>query len=195
MGVSTAHLPADLDRAVREALAGVAGSLDAHVAGTGPVLPIAFLDLAVEEWRAQVDLVEAACLGAARAAAGAVAAGRPGRIVFVVHPPTVRAVPGAALAGVAGAFLSTFAQVGGLELAGRDVTWNVVVAGWTAGTAPGDLAAAVPMGRYAEPAEIAAAVAYLCSPETRYVTGAVLAVDGGFVVSKAPGGAPPPVRS
>jgi 2-deoxy-D-gluconate 3-dehydrogenase len=38
----------------------------------------------------------------------------------------------------------------------------------------------VPMGRLAEPEEMAAAVVYLASPAARMVTGQVLAVDGGF---------------
>ncbi|OUC08216.1 hypothetical protein RY27_10310, partial [Litorilinea aerophila] len=38
----------------------------------------------------------------------------------------------------------------------------------------------VPMGRIAEPEEIAAAVIYLASPAARMVTGQVLCVDGGF---------------
>jgi 3alpha(or 20beta)-hydroxysteroid dehydrogenase len=41
--------------------------------------------------------------------------------------------------------------------------------------------ARVPLGHAAEPEDIAAAIAYLASNEARYVSGAVLAVDGGYL--------------
>jgi 3-oxoacyl-[acyl-carrier protein] reductase len=40
--------------------------------------------------------------------------------------------------------------------------------------------ATIPLGRMGEPAEVAAAVAFLCSPISEYVTGANLVIDGGF---------------
>ena len=38
-----------------------------------------------------------------------------------------------------------------------------------------------PLGRWAEPADIAGAVVFLCSPAARFVTGVVLPVDGGYL--------------
>ena len=42
-----------------------------------------------------------------------------------------------------------------------------------------DLLAQIPLERFGEPAEVAAAAAFLCSPDARYITGQVLAVNGG----------------
>jgi len=40
----------------------------------------------------------------------------------------------------------------------------------------------IPMGRFGEPQEIAASVAFLCSDDARYITGAKIVVDGGIVM-------------
>ena len=43
--------------------------------------------------------------------------------------------------------------------------------------------AATPLGRIGEPAEVAALTAFLCMPPAAYITGQIIAVDGGFSVS------------
>lgn len=74
------------------------------------------------------------------------------------------------------------------ELAARAITVNVVAPGPVATdmlvgvteARAAQVAAAVPLGRVGEPAEVAAAVAYLTGEAAGFVTGAVLPVDGGM---------------
>ena len=42
--------------------------------------------------------------------------------------------------------------------------------------------AKIPLGKFGEGEDIAAAVAFLAAPEAKYITGQVLAVDGGMVM-------------
>ena len=44
-----------------------------------------------------------------------------------------------------------------------------------------DMVASVPLGRIGEPEELAAAIAFLASERASYITGTVLAVDGGYL--------------
>jgi tropinone reductase I len=44
-----------------------------------------------------------------------------------------------------------------------------------------DLIAAIPLGRLAEPADVARVVAFLALPDSAYVTGQLIAVDGGYL--------------
>jgi len=74
------------------------------------------------------------------------------------------------------------------ELGGRGITSNLVQPGSTdtdMNPADGESAdfqrSLMPLGRYAEPADIAAAVTFLASPAARHITGATLTVDGGLL--------------
>jgi NAD(P)-dependent dehydrogenase (short-subunit alcohol dehydrogenase family) len=72
-----------------------------------------------------------------------------------------------------------------LELGGTGIRVNAIAPGVTrtgmTSAVSDELLAAVPLGRIAEPAEIAAAAVWLCSPEASYITGSVLVADGGWL--------------
>ena len=96
-------------------------------------------------------------------------------VSVVSSAATARAIDGCTLDAVAGAFLTTVAQVAAVELKARDITVNVLVP-----ARPPDektLSAVAGLPRLRTPA--------------RGVTGAVIAADGGFSVTKEVGGKPP----
>ena len=76
------------------------------------------------------------------------------------------------------------------ELASRGITVNAIAPGLIETDMTGVLSdevrqgilGKIPLGKFGQPDDIAAAVAYLASPEAQYITGQVLAVDGGMVM-------------
>ncbi|MBB5476807.1 SDR family NAD(P)-dependent oxidoreductase [Micromonospora parathelypteridis] len=111
-----------------------------------------------------------------------------GRIISIGSNVGERAVfPGLTLYSMSKTALVGLTRGLARELGPRDITVNLVNPGPTdtdANPADGPNAAAISgftaVGRYARPADIAATVAHLASPEACYVTGAVINVDGGF---------------
>jgi NAD(P)-dependent dehydrogenase (short-subunit alcohol dehydrogenase family) len=72
-----------------------------------------------------------------------------------------------------------------LELGPCGIRVNAIAPGVTrtamTSAVSSELLRAVPLGRIAEPEEVAAAAVWLCSPAASYVTGTVLEVDGGWL--------------
>jgi SDR family mycofactocin-dependent oxidoreductase len=115
-----------------------------------------------------------------------------GRFVAVSSAAALRAMPGLAAYSAAKAAVVGYVRALAADLAGTGVTANVVCPGSTRGpmlaasAAIYDLpdqetfAAQALLRRLLEPDEVAAAVAWLCSPDSAALTGAVIPVDAGL---------------
>jgi NAD(P)-dependent dehydrogenase (short-subunit alcohol dehydrogenase family) len=93
-------------------------------------------------------------------------------------------LPAAAAYGATKGALESLTRAWAAEFSPAGVRVNAVAAGpvFTDGAVPertAALGATTPMGRAADAAEIAGVVSFLASPQASYVTGAVLAADGG----------------
>ncbi|SDE59169.1 SDR family NAD(P)-dependent oxidoreductase [Rhodococcus tukisamuensis] len=112
-----------------------------------------------------------------------------GRIVNVTSYTGLRGNPGQSNYAMAKAGIIGFTKTAAKELARFGVTVNAISPNAETrmiASIPDDkraeLNSQVPMGRFADPREMAAAVAFLASIEAGYITGVVLPVDGGVSI-------------
>jgi NAD(P)-dependent dehydrogenase (short-subunit alcohol dehydrogenase family) len=197
------HVQADLgmagepERAVEES-AQALGGLDVLVNNVGIARQAKFEEVPDEEWDAYWQLNVMSYVRAIRAALPHLRAGRNAAIVNVSSTAAKRPSTGMPHYSVTKAAVLSLSRLIADLYAKEGIRCNAVTPGPTATRAwlgEGGLAdqqgdreevlakvgAGRPLGRLAEPDEIASVVAFLCSDRASYVTGAAWSADGGTV--------------
>jgi len=193
-GGAAEALPCDLadDAAVDAMIEGVVdrhGRLDVLVNNAGITRDGLILRMSDEDFDAVLATNLRAAFRLCRAAARPMMRGRWGRLINIGSVVGIMGNPGQVNYAAAKAGLIGMTRSIGKELGGKGITANVVAPGFIetdmTDALPESLVkeavGRLPLRRLGRSDEIAAAVSYLASEEAGYVTGHVLAVDGGML--------------
>jgi 3-oxoacyl-[acyl-carrier protein] reductase len=187
--------PADLrDPAAPDGLVAAAeqaaGPLSILVNNAGFTRDMLALRMDDADWNSVLEVDLSAPFRLARAALRGMLRRRAGRIINISSIVGATGNAGQANYAAAKAGLIGLSKALAQEVASRSITVNVVAPGLIATPMTAVLSEqnkaralqAIPLGRIGQPADVAAAVAYLASDEAGWVTGATLHVNGGMAM-------------
>ncbi|WP_170559168.1 SDR family NAD(P)-dependent oxidoreductase [Ruegeria atlantica] len=198
-----AHLPGDLlDAAYADALpkraADTLGGLDIVVNNAGVIARGAVTETSDQDWSLSLGVNVEAPFRICRAAIPIMAANGGGAIVNTASCWGLRPGPNHAVYCMTKAAIASLTQCMGMDHAHQGIRINAVCPnevntpmlrsgfakrGFDPDTAVAELGQTVPLGRIAEPEDIADVILFLASDASRYVCGALLEVNGGKPVS------------
>ena len=181
--------PASAEAVVKSALEAF-GKIDILVNNAGITRDDLIMRMSEEAWR---DVLETNLFGAfwmTKAVTRPMLKARAGRIVNITSVSGQAGQMGQANYSSAKAGLIGLTKATARELGSRGITVNAVAPGFVLTELTRDLPEALqseitsrtPLGRFGTTEEVADAVAFLASDEAAYITGQVLAVDGGLVM-------------
>ncbi len=176
-----------VDQAFREIESGL-GPVRVLVNNAGYTRDGLAVRYAVDQWDTTIDTNLKGAFLCARRALPAMLKARWGRIVNVASVAAIKGNAGQAAYSASKAGLLGLTRSLAREVGSRNITVNAVCPGFVetrmTERQPADVKARyeemTPVGRFGTSGEIAAVIAFLASAEASYVTGAVIAVDGGL---------------
>jgi 3-oxoacyl-[acyl-carrier protein] reductase len=164
------------------------GPVEVLVACAGINRDTLLLRMKADAWSEVVDTNLTGAYRVAKRAATGMLRARRGRMIFVSSVVGLSGSAGQSNYAASKAGLVGLARSIARELGSRGITANVVAPGFveTDMTAPmgeerrRELLGQIPLGRYADPVEVAGVITWLAGDSAGYVTGAVIPVDGGL---------------
>ena len=166
------------------------GQLDILVNNAGVTRDTLFVRMKPEDWQYVLDVNLKSVMHCTRAAVRHMIRRRYGRIINISSVVALTGNPGQTNYTAAKAAVIGFSRSLARELAGRNITVNVVAPGYIRTDMTAQLSQElqqkyieqIPMGRVGDPEDVAYAVAFLASDESKYITGHTLVVDGGLTM-------------
>jgi 3-oxoacyl-[acyl-carrier protein] reductase len=164
------------------------GPVEVLVANAGITRDTLLLRMSEDDWSSVIDTNLTGSYRVVRRAARGMLRLRRGRIILLSSVVGLLGSAGQVNYAASKAGLVGMARSVARELGSRSITANVVAPGFVETDMTADLpdekraeiAAAVPLGRFATSAEVAGVVRWLASDDAAYITGAVIPVDGGL---------------
>jgi len=166
------------------------GKVDILVNNAGITRDTLILRMEEADWDAVLNVNLKGAFNCSKAVIRPMMKQRYGRIVNISSVSGQAGQAGQTNYSASKAGLIGFTKALAREVASRQITVNAVAPGFIPTSLTNDLSeelkksilSATPIGRMGKPEEIAAAVAFLASEEAAYITGQVLAVDGGMAM-------------
>lgn len=164
------------------------GMVEVLVANAGITDDVLLMRMREEQFTTVLDTNLTGAWRCARRAATRMVRARWGRMIFISSVVGLYGGAGQVNYAASKAGLVGLARSITRELGSRNLTANVVAPGFIATEMTAalpeqrqaEIRAAIPAGRYAEPAEVAGVVTWLAGDDAGYVSGAVIPVDGGL---------------
>jgi len=180
--------PDSVDSAFTAAEEMLGRKVEVLVANAGITKDTLLMRMSEEDFTSVLDTNLTGAFRCARRAATGMIRARRGRMIFISSIVGLYGAPGQGNYAASKAGLVGLARSITRELGGRGITANVVAPGFidTEMTAAlpqerrDTYLSAIPAGRFAQPEEVAEAVAFLASDAAGYISGAVIPVDGGM---------------